>query len=53
MPILVVPAILVVIAIMLLILLWRLSREGRRRYEYWKQVLAFWRRKRKHESGRP
>jgi len=44
MPALMGPAILVVIAIMLLVLLWRLAREGRRRFEYWKGVLAVWKR---------
>lgn len=45
MPAMIVPAMLVVIAIMTLVFIWRLAREGRRRYEYWKQVLRYWRRK--------
>jgi hypothetical protein len=44
MPAMIVPAALVVIALMLLVFFWRLGREGRRRYEYWKAVLAIWRR---------
>ena len=44
MPVLVGPAILVVIAVLLLVLVWRLAREGRRRFEYWKGVLSIWRR---------
>ena len=44
MPALVVPASLVVVAILLLVFFWRLGREGRRRYEYWKGVYGVWRR---------
>ena len=43
------PAIVVVIAILLLVLLWRLAREGRRRFEYWKAVMAVWKRNQKRD----
>ncbi len=49
MPALMGPAIVVVIAILLLVLVWRLAREGRRRFEYWKGVLGVWKRNRERD----
>lgn len=34
------------IAVLFVVLFWRLGREGRRRIEYWKGVLRIWRRNR-------
>jgi len=45
-PALFVPAILVVFGVLVLVLFWRLGREGRRRYEYWKGVMGIWKRNR-------
>jgi len=44
MPALIGPAIVVIAGLFLLIFLWRMGREGRRRYEYWKGVAHIWRR---------
>ena len=35
-------AALVVIALLILIFFWRMGREGRRRFEYWRGVFGVW-----------
>lgn len=48
MPALIVPAALVVVVVMGLVFFWRLGREGRRRFEYWRGVFRIWKKNQRH-----